>query len=381
MAITKNKPRKTCTTETPSPRQPDRDPAEQASKRARKAPEDIIDMEILQDSPGAASTGDSPNITFLCSPHHPPQKRGNPPHHLRGKQVPAKTIKSVLQKAYPYRSHKSSPTGEAPPIRKTLLNQSAKHSQLPEQVPGQDREGEIEYLSESWWGDDRDLQRADSPAAEFCKLGVPERTKADAQGNRHQHFHHLPAVTNCSLHKTETNKYGLPVEGHPQLKITGLRETQGYALLYLRYLQDLIQSALSNQERVFNYEHTNILTDKEGVVYQIDLAFKTRLLAPIFIFNTNFLVPKFVQPEVWADPGAERVLPDVYVWSPPIYTAGPMRLRTVQISSPHFAGLTAGDVAGVIARHATHNWGGAEGITRIRKGDRGEPEEDAALRE
>ncbi|KAK3248945.1 hypothetical protein CYMTET_41610 [Cymbomonas tetramitiformis] len=325
MAITKNKPRKTCTTETPSPRQPDRDPAEQASKRARRAPEEIIDMEILQDSPGTTAIGDSPNLPMYTPPSS--AEKGKPP---------------------------------SPP----------------------DREGEIEYLSESWWGDDRDLQRADSPAAEFCKLGVPERTKADEQGVRHQHFHHLPAVTNCSLHTTETNKYGFPVEGHPQIKITGLRETQGYALLYLRYLQDLIQqSALSNQERVFNYEDTNILTNEEGVVYQIDLAFKTRLLAPIFIFNTNFLVPMFVQPEMWADPGAERVLPNVYVWSPPIYTAGPMRLRTVQISSPHFAGLAAGDVAGVITQHSTHNWGGAEGITRIRKGDWGEPEEDAELRE
>ncbi|KAK3269789.1 hypothetical protein CYMTET_21786 [Cymbomonas tetramitiformis] len=320
MAITKNKPRKTCATETPSPRQPDREPEEQASKRARRVPEEITDMEILQDSPGSTVIEDSPNLLMYTPPSS--AEKGKTP---------------------------------SPPVRRN-----------PVRPPALAR---------------RSLQRADSPASEFCKLGVPERTKAEEQGVRHQHFHHLPAVTDCSLHTTETNKHGLLVEGHPQIKITGLRETQGYALLYLRYLQDLVQTALANQERVFNYEHTHILTDKEGVVYQIDLAFKTRLLAPIFIFNTNFLVSMLVQTEGWADPGEERVLPNVYVWSPPVYTAGPMRLRTVQVSSPHLAGLTAGDVAGIIAQRATHNWGGAEGITRIRKGDWGEPEEDAELRE
>ncbi|KAK3264462.1 hypothetical protein CYMTET_26799 [Cymbomonas tetramitiformis] len=72
---------------------------------------------------------------------------------------------------------------------------------------------------------------------EFCKLGLPEAANdtEELEGKgEHQILRHVRPITGCDLTPEETNKYGLPLQGSPQMKITDLRETQSAAISHIR---------------------------------------------------------------------------------------------------------------------------------------------------
>ncbi|KAK3235845.1 hypothetical protein CYMTET_53978 [Cymbomonas tetramitiformis] len=261
-------------------------------------------------------------------------------------------------------------------------------SRLPTKVAlGTNREEEIEEIITSWWEDTRDLPHVESRPEEFCKLGLPEAaidTEEPGGGEEHQILRHVRPITGCDLPPEETNKHNLPLQGSPQIKITDLRETQRYALLYLRYLGDVIRRALELEEdaRVFNIEHTQLWTDREGKVVQIDLAFKKRPIALFGLFNTNFLVPMTVVDDPWVDIEPQRVIPRVYVWSPYRQPSGTLRSRTVQVSSPRLRGVTVAQAATILGNLVTRQgWGGSGAISHIRKGARDETPADNKIRE
>ncbi|KAK3273822.1 hypothetical protein CYMTET_17954 [Cymbomonas tetramitiformis] len=268
-------------------------------------------------------------------------------------QVPTRIVANALQQPYAYTKHTASPKGDKiPSVAKAI----GEVSRLPTKVAlGTNREGEIEEMITSWWEDTRDLPHAESRPEEFCKLGLPEvalDTEESGEGGATQH----------------------------QI----LRHTQRYFLLYLRYLGDVIRRALElgEEARVFNIEHTQLWTNREGKVVQIDQAFKKRPIALFVLFNTNFLVPMTVVEDPWVDLEPPRVIPRVYVWSLYKQPSGTLRSRTVQVSSPQLRGITVAQAAGILGDLVTQQgWGGSGAISKIRKGASDETPADNKIRE
>ncbi|KAK3241399.1 hypothetical protein CYMTET_48839 [Cymbomonas tetramitiformis] len=139
---------------------------------------------------------------------------------------------------------------------------------------------------------------------------------------------------------------------------------------------------LKEDTRVFNIEHTQLWTNKEGKVVQIDLAFKKRPIALFVLFNTNCLVPMTIVDDPWVDVEPPRVIPRVYVWFPYRQPSGTLRSRTVQVSSPRLRGVTVAQAAGILGYLVTQQgWGGSGAISHIRKGARDETPADNKIRE
>ncbi|KAK3241569.1 hypothetical protein CYMTET_48685 [Cymbomonas tetramitiformis] len=297
-------------------------------------------------------------------------------------RVPTRIVANALLQPYAYTKHAASPKGDKIPSVAKAIDEVSK---LPTKVAlGTNREEEIENIVTSWWEDTRDLPLPENRPEEFCKLGLPEKA-TDTEGNAgYQILRHVRPITGCDLAPKQTNKYGLPLQGSPQIKIKDLRETQRYTLLYLRYLADVIRRALGlgEDDKIFNIEHTQLWTDREGKVVQIDLAFRKRPMALFVLFNTNFLVPMTVVDDPWVDIAPPRVIPRVYVWSPYRQPTGTLRSRTVQVSSPQLRGVTVDQAAVILGNLVTQRgWDGSAAIARIRKGARDETPADNNIRE